>query len=254
MAFVCDLCGGTSFLKSDGVFICNNCKTQYTLEEIKKLSNDAKRDSSYTQVDEKTQEKNLAKEGGESQQQKEQGIVRTVNTSIEEEEAILVKKNAEKKHVEEDSKQKTEKKKKIGIFGILGIVVTGIGFVTFVLGVILAYTIKDEAIGNILLLISGILELLIATILYKISIHKERFNCPVCGEKRVHHRTYLRTTENEKCNNVADTEIYTHHYRDTYVCNKCGETRVEMIKKSGGEYTQYSNGSIKDTRRAPKEF
>ena len=33
----CDLCGSTDFLKEDGVFVCQYCKTKYTVEEARKM-------------------------------------------------------------------------------------------------------------------------------------------------------------------------------------------------------------------------
>ena len=36
-ALVCEMCGGNSLLKNEGVYICQNCNTQYTVEEAKKM-------------------------------------------------------------------------------------------------------------------------------------------------------------------------------------------------------------------------
>ena len=33
----CELCGGTDLVKQDGVFVCQNCGTKYTVEEAKKM-------------------------------------------------------------------------------------------------------------------------------------------------------------------------------------------------------------------------
>ena len=33
----CEMCGGNQLLKQDGVFVCQNCGTQYTVEEAKKM-------------------------------------------------------------------------------------------------------------------------------------------------------------------------------------------------------------------------
>lgn len=34
---VCEMCGGTELLKKDGVFVCQSCGTQYSVEEAKKM-------------------------------------------------------------------------------------------------------------------------------------------------------------------------------------------------------------------------
>lgn len=34
---VCELCGGTTFVKRDGMFVCEGCGTKYTLDEAQKL-------------------------------------------------------------------------------------------------------------------------------------------------------------------------------------------------------------------------
>jgi len=34
---VCEMCGGNDLIKQDGVFVCQNCKTKYSVEEAKKM-------------------------------------------------------------------------------------------------------------------------------------------------------------------------------------------------------------------------
>ena len=34
---VCEMCGGTDLVKQDGVFVCQNCGTKYSVEEAKKM-------------------------------------------------------------------------------------------------------------------------------------------------------------------------------------------------------------------------
>ena len=34
---VCEMCGGTNLIKQDGVFVCQNCGTKYSIEEAKKM-------------------------------------------------------------------------------------------------------------------------------------------------------------------------------------------------------------------------
>ena len=33
----CELCGNTNFLKENGLFVCQDCGCQYSLEEAKKI-------------------------------------------------------------------------------------------------------------------------------------------------------------------------------------------------------------------------
>ena len=35
-AIVCEMCGGNQLRKEDGVYVCQNCGTQYSVEEAKK--------------------------------------------------------------------------------------------------------------------------------------------------------------------------------------------------------------------------
>lgn len=34
---VCEMCGGSDLVKQDGVFVCQNCGTKYSVEEAKKM-------------------------------------------------------------------------------------------------------------------------------------------------------------------------------------------------------------------------
>ena len=47
---VCELCGGTEFLKEDGMFVCQGCGTKYSLEEAKRLMSDVEGDASQASV------------------------------------------------------------------------------------------------------------------------------------------------------------------------------------------------------------
>ena len=49
-AMVCEICGSNEFVKQDGMFICQQCRTKYTVEEAKKLIVDVA-DSSEKSVD-----------------------------------------------------------------------------------------------------------------------------------------------------------------------------------------------------------
>ena len=33
----CEMCGGTDLIKQDGIFVCQNCGTKYSVEEAKKM-------------------------------------------------------------------------------------------------------------------------------------------------------------------------------------------------------------------------
>ena len=93
---------------------------------------------------------------------------------------------------------------------------------------------------------------------YKIVQHRERYTCPECGTKRIHHRRYLNTTSVTKTyssnQSGLDTTTYTHHYHDTYVCPHCGETKHENVSKHGGTLRVHDTGYVDDSRIAPREF
>ena len=36
-AMVCEMCGSQDLVKQDGMFVCQNCGTKYSVEEAKKL-------------------------------------------------------------------------------------------------------------------------------------------------------------------------------------------------------------------------
>ena len=36
-ALVCEMCGGSNLVKQEGVFVCQNCKTKYSVEEAKRM-------------------------------------------------------------------------------------------------------------------------------------------------------------------------------------------------------------------------
>ena len=107
-----------------------------------------------------------------------------------------------------------------------------------------------------------------AFVSYKVVQYTERYTCPNCGTKRVHHRSFIRVEEKDQ--NVAYSRpngqgnpairisgiktSYTFYYHDTYVCPQCGETIHENITKSGGYYAQYEDGKVEDRRKEPREF
>lgn len=48
----CEMCGGTDFIKQDGVFVCQNCGMKYSLDEARKMMNEGTVDgSSGTTID-----------------------------------------------------------------------------------------------------------------------------------------------------------------------------------------------------------
>lgn len=130
----------------------------------------------------------------------------------------------------------------------------------FALGLILA--LLEKQIGNYLLLISGLAEVAVGFILFKIARQRERFTCPECGAKRIHHRKFLETTEKVTTMNWKNPAYpdgkhkieYTHKYLDTYTCPNCGKEQRENVSKSGGSYTTFNNGRIQDQSTDPREF
>lgn len=45
-AMICEMCGGNNLIKEDGLFVCQNCGTKYTVEEARKLLGTVKIDKS----------------------------------------------------------------------------------------------------------------------------------------------------------------------------------------------------------------
>ena len=141
---------------------------------------------------------------------------------------------------------------KIVIFSLCGLV--GLFIVLLILTLVL-----DNNVGNYLLLFNGLLDLSAAFILYKIVAYRERYICPECGTKRIHHRVWTNTSEkvySRETNgqNPYRTTEYTHFYIDTYRCPNCGETMTENISKSGGKISEYANGMVQDHRIPPREI
>lgn len=70
---VCEMCEGTEFLKDDGMFVCQNCGTKYSLEEAKKLMVEVSESTPAAPAEESQKIANLrklaerAKEDGDSE-------------------------------------------------------------------------------------------------------------------------------------------------------------------------------------------
>ena len=153
---------------------------------------------------------------------------------------------------EKTVEQKKVKKKKI----TFPMIFTLFLLTVFAVEAILALTLETN-LGNIMLLITGAVDLLLAFILYRIMDFRQKKICPVCGTTRTYHRTYLRTDEsgqNTTSNGVrAIRTNYTHRYEDTYVCENCGEMMQVEGKSDGGWIIEDTYGNILvDHRISPK--
>lgn len=135
-----------------------------------------------------------------------------------------------------------------------GMIMVGLFAIVFTVFLLLTLITGDES-WNWLLLFSGAFEFLIGIILYKVSMHQERYICPDCGNKREHHREHLSTEDKITDTTTSEKITYTHYYEDTYICPNCGCERTERLKKSGG-YIEYfkDSGLTRDYRKSPKEF
>lgn len=148
-------------------------------------------------------------------------------------------------------KKVVPKKKKAGL--IVLIVGISICLAMFLVGLVLA--LGENELGNFVLFVTGVLDLIVAFIIIRIGVRIGRYTCPECGSKRKHHRHYLETTERITGNSEARKYIYTHHYEDTYTCPMCGEESTVSVKKRGGEVVHnFKTGSINDKRIDPMEF
>ena len=148
--------------------------------------------------------------------------------------------------LENDELENKKKNNKLGVGTKILILILILSIIFMILGIILAK--NANSIGNKILLISGIIEFALAFVMFEVALHKERYTCPCCGHKRVHHRQFIRTEEKisqiSSMDNPGTRYQYTHVYEDTYVCPNCGETLTESnVKKSGGELRDCAKGT-----------
>ncbi|MBR2444291.1 MAG: zinc-ribbon domain-containing protein [Clostridia bacterium] len=156
---------------------------------------------------------------------------------------------------DDDDDSDGSKKKKVSKAGIIiGTIFTLLFAGVFVFCLITTLNGTDKT-GNILLLVSGLVEAISAFIMWKVIRYRERYICPECGTKRVHHRAWDGTNEKYEEYSNHSRITYTHIYIDTYECPKCYETLTERVKKSGGNLTEYEDtGRIVDNRVDVREF
>lgn len=178
-----------------------------------------------------------------------------INFDKKESELAIKEEDTEDEYGEENEysdKARTKKKdgngkeRKKGSFSAKITIIMSSSMATmFLLLVILAATLKKPII-NLMLLIVGIFDIVLSIIVYKIVDLKEKYVCPNCGARRVHHRQFLRT--DSKSTSSSKVEYY-HKYYDTYSCPECGETYSCYVTKNGG----YIDGTG-DHTNMPNEF
>ena len=282
---VCEMCDGTDFLKEDGLFVCRECGMKYSPQDAKRLLREMDgtpaQPVQYAQPAQPVQPVQYAQPAQPAQPVQPVQYAQPVQPvqPVQPAKPAPVQQSEKPKTVATQQKQDEKKKKSVGtIVGRMGVMIFGLLFVVGLLMSILSIEEVNDVIapemagsigdfivglrggqtGNLLLLIDGIVALLVATILWKIIDYRQKMICPCCATKRVHHRDWLRTTEKDQTvgagANQFDVTTYTHHYRDTYVCPKCGETLTVQTQGNGGQYKEFMNGTVSDTRRAPKEF
>ena len=124
------------------------------------------------------------------------------------------------------------KKKKGGKAKSLIIVIIPLSLfvILFIVGIILAVT--GNVFGKYLLIASGVLELLIAVVLYFVIDRIILFKCPECGATRVHTREFIRQEWVKKDPRWSDSQtIQVNTYMDYYTCPECGETFSRQVQK-----------------------
>lgn len=266
-SYSCELCNSTQFIKEDGFFICQGCGMRYSLVEMKKLLTEVQDGEATPTATLREEPKPTPRPEPATASYNEPAVEAPVYQEKPKAEPVFSEKPKaapapEKPKAAPSAPKKApgkeKKKSKIKIKYIIAAALALATVIYFITNLLSALSPESDGSANTMLIISGIAELIVAFVLYKIMIHMERYNCPACAAKRVHHRAYVRTTEVDKefSNQGGQTykTIYTHHYVDTYECPKCGETRTERITASGGEYTVLGSGKILDTRKPPKEF
>lgn len=143
----------------------------------------------------------------------------------------------------------------------LGIVICG-GL--FVVSLILSLVL-DNLLGPLLFLVTGLIDLVVAFVMFNRAASVDLVTCPECGGQRVEEcRKYIETTEKEKYfervphKNPDETiyfqKTYKHWYLAMYVCQKCGKTDEKKVSEYGGVYTIYYSGRVKDTSKRPVMF
>jgi predicted RNA-binding Zn-ribbon protein involved in translation (DUF1610 family) len=148
-------------------------------------------------------------------------------------------------------------KKKIQTLVIIG----AVALAFMILGSILALTVGS--IGNTLLLLTGMIEIFVAIVIFVIEHHKVLYTCPECGTKREQHielvdtKTSIKSQETNLYRNTRgfiDCTItsYTYRYKYTYVCPKCGSKTVEQHTEDGGKIYQYVDGIVINKVKTPK--
>ena len=156
------------------------------------------------------------------------------------------------------AKQK-EMHKKIRLNGIICLsVAVAFSAAAFIVGIF------QPLVSCCMLALGGIAEVVTAVVLWKSVNRKIRFTCPACGTKRVMHRTLIEiTTKDTNTQKTARTNSgsaytlsgvrtdFTQHYEECYVCPDCGETYTRTVKRGGGYYIEYNDGSVSDHRIAP---
>lgn len=257
----CEVCEGNDFFKENGEFVCRTCGMKYSLAELQSRMNST---GGATVVRNET--KVASEEIGVEKQQS----LMDLSIELDEEESVNNSVQPQQKNKlnslpkydldeeeddldDEDDEDEEDKKFSLNAGHFIGIGLAAISIALFVVFLIMSITL-DTTAGNVLLLISGLGELAVAYILYKIVDMRKKKICPECGAKRKHSREFEETTEREKNFRDSYVETYTHHYLDSYTCPECDTTLTVKVKKSGGSYTELASGKIIDKRREPKEF
>lgn len=124
-------------------------------------------------------------------------------------------------------KTKAPKKKISTFFKVALSGVFALSAILFTIFVILAANGFGGA--NTLLIITGVIDLVIAIILGFVIIKRKQYVCPVCGKTRKHHREFIR--QEEVWNNTKNDYIIVNTYLDSFICPDCGETMTEQVQK-----------------------
>lgn len=146
------------------------------------------------------------------------------------------------------------KKKKLDAGARTGVCFSVLFAVITIVGVIIA---ANNPVGNIILLLAGLIEIAIGAILYKIVDTRMKFTCPECGTKRIQKRIWLQTDEKYTSTSSGRYEkiTYTHIYHDSFTCPKCNNTFEQNVKINGGYISNdVELGRVEDHRLPVREI
>ncbi len=246
----CSNCGNKL---PDNAKFCNECGAQIPLTESQPTQAATSVSAFEPVADESpVSSQSAIQEEGASTIQSQEDDISEPSAQTEESEPTEENENDPKA----ENKAEPRKKKKIGVGVLIGIISSSFFGIIFLVGLIITFA-ADSNVGNIILIVSGVIEIGASVALYKVADYRAKVTCPCCGTKRIHKRIWIQTDEkyNNHGSNIHEKITYVHRYLDSYTCPKCGETLKQNIKKNGGYVSNdRQTGQLQDHRIPVREI